>query len=379
MKKILCGMFYRLFRGLELWALLALMTIASLFAYFGIISDDDFNSVRKSDGVIHTDYYGKDIDITASNVKQYCFESLGISAYDVYRAEVEVIPDSSEAILNGSFNYVDDELYMVFRALGNLFLLPSALMAIFIPVFFGRMFSDGTLKNLISCGHSKGMIYLSSLLVTIMLDTVLFIMNMSAMVFWCAFFEWKPPIYLPVVISMILLMHLLVLTLSSISLSILFASSKKTASFVAGFMLVLYIIVPGTAIAFSILGSSYYSIDTRKEDFNEFREIINTNRQHELEQEFDILEFNYNYYYKGRKLDIYADDGNVPVTKYIIIAMVYADPGMIAHFETVNLGIPDYMMARDGLYAINFASCTFWLTVSTGIGYLVFRKREIHC
>lgn len=372
-------MFYRLFKGFELWALLALMFVSSLIAYFSIISDRDFISVRKSDSVIHTDYYGKEIDITASNVKQYCFESLGISAYDAYRAEVEVIPDSVENILNGRFNFVDEELYLLFRAIGNLFLLPSALMAIFIPLFFGRMFSDGTLKNIISCGHSKGMIYLSSLLVTIMLDTVLFIMNMSAMVFWCAFFEWKPPIYLPVVISMILLMHLLVLTLSSICLAVLFAGSKKTASFVAGFLLVLYIIIPGTAIAASILGSAYYSIDSRKEDFNELREIMSTNRQNELEQRFDILEFDFNYYYQGRKLDIYGDYVDFPVAKYMIIAMIYSDPGMIAHFETVNIGIPEYMMARDGLYAINFASCTFWLTVSTGIGYLVFRKREIHC
>ena len=372
-------MFYRLFRGLELWSLLALMTVSSLVAYFSIINGGDFTSVRKNDSVIHTDYHGEDIDITASNVKQYCFESLGISAYDVYRDGIEVISDRADDILNGSFNFVDEEMYMVFRALGNLFLLPSALMAIFIPVFFGRMFSDGTLKNLISCGHSKGMIYLSSLLITVMLDTVLFIMNLASMVLWCAFFEWKPPIYLPVVISMIILMHLLVLTLSAICLSVLFVSSQKTASFVAGFLLVLYIIVPGSAIATSILGSAYYSIDTTTDDYNELREIISTNRRDELEQRFDILEFDFNYYYKGRKLDIYGDYKTFPVTKYIIVAMIYADPGMIAHFETVNIGIPEYMMARDGLYAINFVSCTFWITASTGIGYFMFRKREIHC
>ena len=372
-------MFYRLFKGFELWALLALMFVSSLIAYFSIISDSDFISVRKSDSVIHTDYYGKEIDITASNVKQYCFESLGISAYDAYRAEVEVIPDSVENILNGRFNFVDEELYLLFRAIGNLFLLPSALMAIFIPLFFGRMFSDGTLKNIISCGHSKGMIYLSSLILTAVLDTVLFIMNLAALVLWCAFFEWKPPIYLPVVISMILLMHLLVLTLSSICLAILFAGSKKTASFVAGFLLVLYIIIPGTAIAASILGSAYYSIDSRKEDFNELREIMSTNRQNELEQRFDILEFDFNYYYQGRKLDIYGDYVNFPVAKYMIIAMIYSDPGMIAHFETVRVGLPEYMMARDGLFTINFVSCVSWITISTGVGYLVFRKREIHC
>lgn len=379
MKKILCGMFYRLCRGFELWALLALMFVSSLIAYFSIISDSDFISVRKSDSVIHTDYYGKEIDITASNVKQYCFESLGISAYDAYRAEVEVIPDSVENILNGRFNFVDEELYLLFRAIGNLFLLPSALMAIFIPLFFGRMFSDGTLKNIISCGHSKGMIYLSSLILTAVLDTVLFIMNLAALVLWCAFFEWKPPIYLPVVISMILLMHLLVLTLSLICLAVLFAGLKKTASFVAGFLLVLYIIIPGTAIAASILGSAYYSIDSRKEDFNELREIMSTNRQNELEQRFDILEFDFNYYYQGRKLDIYGDYVNFPVAKYMIIAMIYSDPGMIAHFETVRVGLPEYMMARDGLFTINFVSCVFWITISTGVGYLVFRKREIHC
>lgn len=379
MKKILCGMFYRLFRGFELWALLALMFVSSLCVYLDIISDGDFNSVRKSDRVIHMEYFKEEIDISASNVKQYCFESLGISAYDAYRAEVEMIPESVDDKLNGSFNFVDEELSLLFKALGNLFLLPSALMAIFIPVFFGRMFSDGTLKNIISCGHSKSKIYLSSIILTVLLDTVLFIMNLAALVLWCLFYGWKPPIYLPVVISMILLMHLLVLTLSAICLAVLFAGSKKTASFVAGFLMVLYIIIPGTTIAASILGSAYYSIDSRKEDFNELREIMSTNRQNELEQKFDILEFDFNYYYKGRKLDIYGDYEVFPVAKYMIIAMIYSDPGMIAHFETTRIGLPEYMMARDGLFAINFVSCVSWITISTGIGYLVFRKREIHC
>ena len=378
MKKILCGMFYRLFRGYELWAMLVLMFIISLLMNFTIIRSEDFNSALRSGHAVRIDYdHGKkNVSIDSSNVKQYRFESLGISAYDLYRSETEAIPDTTDKIINGDFNFAVKEMHLLFKALMSLYIMPSVLMVIFIPVFFGRMFSDGTLKNIIACGHSKGSIYLSSLLLTCMLDTVLLIMNLASVILWCAYFEWKPPVYLPAVLFYIVLMHMLVLTLSAISLSVLFACSKKTASFIAGFLIMVYILVPGASIAADLLVSNNSNIDTRKEDYIELRDIVTTNRMNSVDQRFSLSDFNIYYYYKGRKLDIYGEYGLLPGVRGTLLAIMYMDPGMIAHFGNI---MSEYMMVRDGLVTINLVSCTFWTAISTGIGYLVFRKREIHC
>ncbi|MEE3472259.1 MAG: hypothetical protein VZR24_16525 [Butyrivibrio hungatei] len=39
--------------------------------------------------------------------------------------------------------------------------------------------------------------------------------------------------------------------------------------------------------------------------------------------------------------------------------------------------LPPYMICRDGLAAVNIACNIFWITLSSGIGVSVFRKREV--
>ena len=374
-------MFYRLLRGFELWALLALMLFASLYFYAESVGSPWFNKVVYSDRVYEEDFGDEHYVIDSENIRQYCFENLGISAFDVYRAQCETLKEPASDILFGSYNCAEEELNLLIALTGALHIIPCILMCVFIPVFFGRMFSDGTLKNLIACGHSKGKIYAASLTLTVLLDLVLFGANLLSLVFWCLIYKWRPPVYLPVVIPEVLIAFLLLVTISAICLAVLFASSKKTTSFVAGFILAVFMLVPGTILAASFLGVSNTYIDPGSEDYTLLKEIVDEKGMNGLEKRFDLSVFAVNFYYEGRELNIYADEFyNHPGLDKVLLAFIYMDPSMVPNFERYeSVQIPAYMVVRDGLAAINVASEVFWITVSSGIGYFVFRKREIHC
>lgn len=383
MKKILSGMFYRLIRGFELWALLVLMLVASLYFYYDSVSAPWYNRIMYNDRVYEDEYKGETYFVDSSNVKQYCYENLGISAFDVYRSNCETLPDSESKILHQTYNLAEEELDTLFMLLGTMHLIPCLLICIFIPVFFGRLFSDGTLKNLIACGHSKGKIYAASMILTVILDIVLFSMNFLAFVFWCLIYKWKPPVYLPVIIPIVLIVFFLVVTISALCIAVLFASSKKTTSFIAGFILVIYMFVPGSMIAASFLGVSNAYIDPNSEDYILLRKVYEEEGAYNsIDRRFDLSSFNVRFYYEGRELDVYAKEFYYiePSVNNVLIAAIYADPAMIPNLERYgSVGLPAYMMVRDGLVAVNAASEAFWIIVSSGIGFLVFRKREIHC
>ena len=375
MKKIIAGMFYRLIKGFELWALLILMTISSIYFYYVFVGTEDFNSLLRNNEVCYERYRGTDYAVSASNVKQYRFESLGISASDVYKENVEPISDASFKILLGKYNYAYEEVSALINSLGNLHFIPSILMMIFIPVFFGRMFSDGTMKNIISCGHSKGKIYISSLFVTIVLDLVLFMINFAGFLFWCLVYEWKPPVYLPVLLPYMTVIFLLMLVLSSVNLAVLFASQKKTAAFVAGLLLLVSLRASLSTLAYSFMGVSYHT-DPNKADYIRMEEIIETQGRNAIEHRLDLSDLSIKPYYEGEELDVYTDVKWDPGAKVLLLGMFYSDSGLTAHLGNY---IPLYLMVRDGLVTANMICSVSWLVISSAVGYAVFSKREIHC
>ena len=364
-------MFFRLVKGFELWGLLVLMTAASMYFYYIDVSGEDFNSLLRNDSVYETELGNETYLISAANVKQYRFESMGISAYDAYRERTETVSGPTDDIIYGSFNFVHEEVNLLFEALGNLYIIPAILMMIFIPLFFGRMFSDGTVKNLISGGLSRGKIYLSSLLLTSVLDLVLLLINLASFVFWCMYYEWRPPVYLPVLIPSVILTVLVLLALTSVCIAVLFSSAKKTAAFITGFLLVFFTWRIG--LNYTNNWAPVSSIDYKKEDYREMRDIMENKGLKALDQRFDLAEFEIRFSYNGRELDIYEDHVAAPVLKNILIVLIYADPAL------ANRMGETYMMVRDGVVAVNMVSSILWISVSTGAGYLVFRKKEIHC
>ena len=238
MKKILSGMLYRLFRGYEIWALLALFFIVAGYFTFVEIATIDYVAVKT--GYTNTFYIDmEDSVITKENAEQYCYKNSGISAYDLYRYRIEKLPQETFDKIHKDMNSEPVyEVRTIFRLVFRSYLVASVLMVIFIPIFFGRLFSDGTIKNLVSGGYSKRLIYLSSLLLTFAIDLVLNVASLVIIAVLCLILQWLPPIYLPVLLPAFLLSVLLSFTITSFSIGSLFAGGKKTLAFILGFVMI---------------------------------------------------------------------------------------------------------------------------------------------
>ena len=222
MRKILAGLWFRLLKGYEIWALIALLLFAGLYIDHSFLNTWSFLKLVRVKDVVFTDgdisvvtdsneWGVMTYDLYTHNIKDYRFESQGISALDLYRYKTEALSEETSDVItrySTAYNELTVFSFMIVSSVS----IPMVLMMIFIPVFFGRMFSDGTIKNYLACGYDNRKLYLSSLLFTFCIDLFLVFVNLLILGFWCIYYEWKPPFYLPVLSALLL---------SSISYSLL--------------------------------------------------------------------------------------------------------------------------------------------------------------
>ena len=386
MKKIFSGLFFRLIKGYEIWPLIALLIASSFVFEWYLTIDQDFLSLYRSEGKICVEGYDWSVDVSSDNVRQFRFENSGISAYDFYRRECEPVLNGPDNSL--PFSYEDDEMLFFCLSISELIILPAILIIIFIPVFFGRMYSDGTLKNYIACGHSKGSIYLSSLLFSFVLDLVMVLINFLVFAGFWLYYAWKPPVYLPVVLALFASSIMLLFTVTSICLAVLFISSSKIITFIVSVAVeailiftAFMILLPVNAILES---QEIYPVESK--EFAEYRELFIKNEEEGLYdspfyERFNLSDFSIDLFHDGKEVKIEYDCALPPASRYALLAVIYLNPAMIHQMmlSYEEFYIPPYMMCRDGLIAINIASNIFWITVISGVTVIVLRKREIQC
>ena len=378
MKKILAGMLFRLLKGYEIWALLALFFVVS--GYFAFVEISTVNYVAvKNDLEFAFIYDGEDTVITKENAEQFCYKNSGVSARDLYRYGIETIPQESFDKINKDMDAEPvSEVKTIFRLVFRSYLVASVLMMIFIPIFFGRMFSDGTIKNMISSGFSKALIYFSSLLLTFAIDLLLILMRLVMVAVFCVCFQWQPPIYLPVLIPAFLLSVLLSFTLTSVCLGALFAGGKKTLAFVLGFVMFAARFVSVSFLGAGLLWSSMEAGVSQMDP--EVKEYLQAKGANYLERKIDLSQFTEQFYIEGETVRyMFADESSYPpaVVKTILV-FIYGDPYLIDSSDEY-MGFDSYSMARDGLMAVNGAVNTLWVVLINGVAILILNKRELHC
>ena len=382
MKKILAGMFFRLFKGFEVWVLLALMIICSLYFNYISMNSEQFLYMYHSEYTEEvSSHHGENTtDVNKDNVEQLRFENYNVTTEEAYKYLVEPIDQADFDRLDKTPNYVYDEVRFIFTSLGSIHLLSTVLMVLFIPLFFGRMFSDGTVKNLISSGHTKAQIILSSLVLTFVLDVLTLLINIASYAVLCVYFSWQPPLYMPVIVQMLILALLMSFTATSLCISALYISGKKTATFILGFLIAIYFATPSSSIVVSlVLNSAYSDYHISQEQIDEAKAIIENDGWNYIEKRYDYLIVSYRYFYKGKEVLGFYPEG-MPTVYKVLAFSVYLDPSLVSHTVATDLWYADpYMVARDGLIAVNIGCTCLWLAASTALGIIVFKKKEIHC
>ena len=383
-KKIISGLFFRLIKGFEIWVMIALLIWSSavmdqiFFANTAVSAYRDEYIV----GVYHSD--GK---VSSETIVSKRFEYTGMSAYDLYRSECEPVLDTitdPNAYDAYYYHYPQEEMIFFCSNISTQIISPALLMVLFIPVFFGKLFSDGTLKNYIACGHNKGAIYFASLIFCFAVDVLMVFINFLIFAGWCIYYAWKPPIYLPVVLTLIVCSMLLLFTITSICLAILFACSKRTVPVIVGLILAPCLLFTNAPVILPFLAISNSQEIVLDESYDEYINIYQKNNQErKYLQPFlfklELSDFTQHIYYEGKEIRIFADSNLNPVKKCALVTAIYLNPASVYQF-TFNfeeMAMPPYMICRDGLAAINIACNILWISVSNGIALAVFRKREI--
>lgn len=378
MKKILSGMLYRLVRGFEIWALLALFIIVS--GYFTYVEITSINYVAVKNGTTSTFYFDlEDTVITKENADQFCYKNSGISAYDLYRCRTEKIPqDKFDKIYEEMCYEPVSEVDTIFDLVLKSYLVPSVLMVIFIPIFFGRMFSDGTIKNMVSSGFSKSKIYLASLLLTFAIDIILNVVRLLLIVVLCLILQWQPPIYLPVLIPAFVISILLSFTITSVSIGALFAGGKKTLAFILGFVMIATRFFSSSLLAAGLLWEA--QVASVSEMSEETRALLKAGGPNSLERKIDLSQFVEKYYVNGQQITyMFAEENSYPrAVITTLLAVIYSDPYLIDAADEY-MGFYPYQMARDGLMTINIAANVFWTVLFNGAAIFILNKRELHC
>lgn len=373
MKKIIEGFFYRMIKSYEFWGLIVLLVCSCIY-----INADMFANETSLHGPFYVEENEVGRDVSGDEVKAYQFAATGVSAADAYKYGCEPIAQESFDKLLRPGAQTSDEVFFLLKGISSLNLIPTILIVLFIPIFFGRMFSDGTLKNLISCGHGKGKIYLASLIFSFALDLFMFLFNMIVYLIMIPINGWKPPVYLPVVLMMFAISVAMMFTITSVVLAVLYASSKKTASFVAGFILAMLLFFPVTLLTFETIDISYVPEENSQEHLDEYREIFMEEGGNAFTYKYDLSSGMMCIYYGDRLIVPTGGSALSPAVKNTMLAVFYLDPTsctqLLKHAE-----FSPYMAYRDGLMAISVASNIFWLLLSTAVGIIVFKKREIHC
>ena len=360
MTKIISGLFFRLIKSMETWLFLVLLVAASAYLFLIPIKAD------LTPGV------------SLPNKEEKSFIELDIPARDIYRMSTEPIPDDTFIKLYETDDSAHDEYSILCTILTYSHIIPSILMMGFIPLFFGKLFSDNTIKNLISAGHSKTKIYLASLVFTMAICMLMLLTEAIVFAVLCIVYLWIPPIYFPAVILKSLVDLFFISVLSSVCLAFLFATTKKTVAYIIGFLLLALLTNPLSHSAIRRLQDSRPSLSDT-EEYKEIWERIKEDTDlfgNRFEDKIDLLTFDYIYFYRGEEIKHSGDSTFPAFQRALCLTEIYLDPTLIVvdGLDCFDL----YRLYRDGVMAINIAANIFWITLTSAAGIFIFNKREIH-
>ena len=375
-------MLFRLVRGYEIWALLALFLFAVPYLAYENVMTLNYLSAKFIPNYTYSyDFDGVETVIYKDNAEQFCFKNSGLSAFDLYRSSDEKITqDKYDKHVNEQHHNPYYEMETLYEQILESFFIPAILMVIFIPIFFGRMFSDGTIKNLVACGYSKGKIYFTAMILTAALDLTMILLSLLAEVVICICLQWQPPVYLPVLISAAVISSLILMMITSVSLAAMFAGGKKTLAFVAGFIIVAARFVPVSVFSSGLIWYQQ-SVMSANEISEDTKKLLKEVGRNGLERKLDLTEFIDRYYVNGEEIQYMWKSENSlhPAVCKTLITISYLDPYLIDANSHIGYGFSPYLICRDGLMAINIASNVFWIVVINGLGILIVNKRELHC
>lgn len=369
MKKILDGFFYRLIKSIEFWGMIILIIVISFFMTRTNVINSSLYFYTGDSSYVKIG----DITFTPEQISDMTFRNSGLTAREAFTdfGEEKGLDEYNRLI-------IVDEVYTVMHTMLASFIAPSLILCIFITVFFGRLFSDGTIRNIVSCGHKKIYVYLSSILLTLILSVITFFLGSLSGGAACLSIGWFPPFYIGALLPYMTVNFLAMISYTSAVLAILFLFKSRTVSIIAGFALILGILFL-CPIVINWLSVSEREMDTSSSEFMEFRDITKETGEYDLR--FDPIRFEYHFFTGEKEYDFFTGE-EIPyalkgIPRYLMIGLTYMNPSTPYSFILSQViecnDLMDYHVLE-----YNCLGQAALITVTDLAALLLFKRKELN-
>ena len=375
MSRILRSMTFRLLRNKVFWMIMILLVIAEVGVLF-------FGGDEKTNSRLFTNHHTFTMHDHESEVD--------VKVYVEYEKEDPLIVSKyTQNVMMGNYPFVPGQVYnyepslanaaTVSALLGSVLFVLFAADGIFVMVFFGEMFNDDAIRNMVTVKTRKECIYLSALIINAVVCIAMFVLVFGVLAICCLIAGYYPIIYVPAFVSAVLTGFLVILAVSSSLLFILFVVQNSLLTLIFSILLVV-LSVMNFMLGFSglIFMTKYKTDQTQMEYF--FKGGYKIEGDGEWYLPVDKFRIGRVYYPENdRTIDFMTDelDPNYPgePAMRVIHALYRAD---LVHYPFEMQMFFIYPMYRDGLiarYAV--VSACYLVLLMTG-GCYVIRKRNVN-
>ena len=264
------------------------------------------------------------------------------------------------------------------RGIGNYIIVSGLIImflsAIFISVFAGRYFENGTIRNVTVSGNQKGTVFLEVWLLNIISTTLItlsFFISTVAYIFLCGL---HPVIWWKYILIMLAIIYLLEITFTSLIVSILFISRKTVAAVIASIVLMLVFLLIPPSVGYSeevILDYCMIENSTMQFDGKLITGFLTAPHM------FDDKEYQQYILRDDRKLTLSEktwDDLSLRARAGITFMKCTPLP-LFIEYNTLELN--PYVYVESGMALRNVITGCTWLILSPVVGVLLFRKKDI--
>lgn len=263
------------------------------------------------------------------------------------------------------------------RGIGN-YIIESGLIilflsSIFISVFAGKYFDNGTLRNITVSGHRKETIFFSVFLLNLISTTLITLSFLISTVVYVLACGLHPVIWWPYILIMLAVMFLLELSFTSLITCILFVLKKTVVAVIATIVLFLvFLLAPIVGFDTDAL-MDYWQV-------NDVEMLLDEHRYEEyLISVVSFDDKDYMQYYiraNGSSTRPAKTLDDLPLKARAGITYIKCSP-LSLFFEYNTFSLNPYVFVESGMALRNTITGFAWLILTPIAGVLLFRKTDI--
>ena len=258
MSRVLRSMTYRLIRNKLVWIILAALVVLEVLMLFGyagcFVNHTTYSRHDHDGGTIVSEYaeFEKEDPLLINKLTQNIY----IGKYDFVPGQVN------------NFEVSLDNCSQVSELLTLVLILIFAADSVFIMAYFGELFSDGAIRNMVAIKTNKMIIYIASLFINAVVCLVMYILVFAALAVSILIAGFYPIIYGPAMVAAVLVGLLVTVAVTSFFIFVLFIDHNPLLSFIlCGLILALSVMSFELATSTMVFEQKYNPDEVKLENF----------------------------------------------------------------------------------------------------------------